>query len=59
MLVNILKSHFINIKSSRTQKRIIVIESDDCGIIRITSKTALDFLSIHSDISLSELIVGH
>jgi hypothetical protein len=44
MFVNTLKSHFINIKGSRTQNRIIVIESDDWGSIRIPSKTALDFL---------------
>jgi hypothetical protein len=43
-LINKLKQNLINIPGSRTNRKIVVIESDDWGSIRMPSKTAVDKL---------------
>jgi hypothetical protein len=49
-----LKKHFINARGKRTSKKVIVIESDDWGSIRIPNKKAQECLVNESLIKLTD-----
>lgn len=49
-----LKKHFINAQGKRTSKKLLVIESDDWGSIRIPNKEAQNYLVKESLIKLTD-----